>query len=70
MIIKGGFEMETAIIVGTVWISLLVVCLWLNYRFHRSYLTNNNNQEFILESPVAIESNDEWGRELKLSRGC
>jgi hypothetical protein len=68
MIIKGGFEMETAIIVGAVWISLLVVCLWLNYRFHRSYLASND-QEFILESPVAIESDDEWGRELKLSRG-
>ena len=26
-ITKGGFEMETAIIVGAVWVSLLVVCL-------------------------------------------
>ena len=42
MIIEGGFEMEIVIIVGAVWFSLLVICLWLNYRFHRSYLTNND----------------------------
>ncbi len=54
-IIEGGLEMETAIIVGAVWISLLVLCLWVNYRFHRSYLANND-QEFILEGPIATES--------------
>ena len=59
--------METVIIVGAIWISLLVIFLWFNYRFHRSYLANNN-QEFILESPVTTESNDEWSGELKLSR--
>jgi hypothetical protein len=67
-ITEGGLEMETAIIVGTVWISLLVLCLWVNYRFHRSYITNNN-QEFILESPIARESDDKWSGELKLSKG-
>ena len=55
MIIEGGLEMETAIIVGAIWVSLLVLCLWVNYRFHRSYLANND-QEFILESPIATES--------------
>jgi hypothetical protein len=64
-IIKGGLKMETVIVVGAVWVSLLVICLWVNYRFHRSYLANNN-QEFILESH---SSDDEWSRELNLSRG-
>ena len=46
--------MQTATIVGIVWISLLVVCLWVNYRFHRSYVANND-QEVILESPITTE---------------
>jgi hypothetical protein len=54
MIIEGGLEMQTATIVGIVWISLLVVCLWVNYRFHRSYVANND-QEVILESPITTE---------------
>jgi hypothetical protein len=65
MIVEGGLEMETAIMIGIVWISLLIVCLLVNFRFHRSYVANND-QEFILESPVAIES-DEWSGELKVS---
>jgi hypothetical protein len=68
MIIKGGFEMETVIIVGVVWISLLALGLWLNYRFHQSNLANND-QGFILESPASTDSNDKWSREQKLSRG-
>ena len=68
MIVEGGLEMETVIIVGAVWISLLAICLWLNYRFHRSYLANND-REFALENPLTAESNDEWSAELRLSKG-
>jgi hypothetical protein len=32
---KGGFEMETIVIAGAVWFSLLFIFIWLNYRFHR-----------------------------------
>jgi hypothetical protein len=61
--------LETAIIVGTVWVSLLVICLWVNYRFHRSYIADSD-QEFILESPIAMEADStKWSRELKLSKG-
>jgi hypothetical protein len=66
LIKKGGPEMETVIVIGMVWALASVVCLLVNYRFHRSYAANND-QEFILESPVAIENNDEWGGELKVS---
>jgi|WetSurMetagenome_2_1015567.scaffolds.fasta_scaffold2010789_1 hypothetical protein len=69
VIIEGGFELETAIIIGIVWVSLLVIYLWVNYRFHRSYITNND-QEFVLESPIAMEiDSTKWSGELKLSRG-
>jgi hypothetical protein len=68
-ITEGGLAMGTAIIVGTVWVSLLVLCLWVNYRFHRSYIANND-QEFILESPIAMEiDSTKWSGELKLSKG-
>ena len=60
--------MGTVVIVGAIWISLLGICLLLNYRFHRSYLANNN-QEFILENPLTTENDDEWSTDLKLSRG-
>jgi Ca2+/H+ antiporter len=66
---EGGLEMETAIIVGMVWISLLVLCLWVNYRFHRSYIANND-QEFTVEGPLSTENDTtEWSRELKASKG-
>jgi len=60
--------MGTVIIVGAIWILLLVFFLWFNYRFHR-YYSANNGPGFVLENSVTIESNDEWSRELKLSRG-
>jgi len=50
-IIEGGFEMGIAVIVGAIWISLLVLFLWVNYRFHHQSHMAGNNQEFILENP-------------------
>jgi hypothetical protein len=43
MIIEGGFEMATVIIVGTIWISLLAISLWFCYRFHRFSCTKTRN---------------------------
>lgn len=60
--------MGTAIIVGAIWVSLIFLCLWVNYRFHRSYASNNDS-EFIITNPIATESEDKWDGELKLSKG-
>jgi hypothetical protein len=70
-IIEGGFEMGIAVIVGAIWISLLVLFLWVNYRFHHQSHMAGNNQEFILENPVALEEIDtaKWDVELKVSKG-
>jgi hypothetical protein len=65
MTTKGGFRMETVIIVGAVWFSLLFIFLWLNYRFHRFFAIKKH--DFILESPAATESSDIWQGELDFS---
>ncbi len=54
--LKGEIEMKTAIIIGVVWSLVSVICLWINYRFHRSRIINNN-QDFVFEIPIERGSN-------------
>lgn len=35
--------MKTVIIVGALWISLSVICLWFSYHFHRFLATKTRN---------------------------
>ena len=45
---KEGFQMGTVIIVGAIWVSLLVIFLWFNYRFQR-FLSIKNRNLFLKE---------------------
>ncbi len=55
--------MGTIMVVGTVWLMLTVICLWLNYRFHRC-LTPNEQDLGVEDSPVT--ERDEMIGQLEL----
>jgi hypothetical protein len=59
--------MGELIIIGTTWISVSVICLWFNYRFHRFYMSKDDREPVLDSLSFTIKSN-EWNEELKASR--
>lgn len=59
--------MGTIIIIGIIWLTLTISCLWLNYRFHRCLAPQEEDWNF--ENTLATERNEMIGQlELQFSK--
>lgn len=59
--------MGTIMVIGIIWLMLTVMCLWLNYRFHRCLTPNEQNLD--IENSLITERDEMIGQlELQFSK--